>query len=63
MKTAIQARGLFTIALSGGHTQAFIQKRSPHSTYPGIKSMYFGAMTLRPTRPPDSNQLMARRAG
>lgn len=63
MKTAIQERGLFTIALSGGSTPKPLYEALATKQLPWDKiHVFWGDERYVPADHPDSNQLMARRA-
>jgi 6-phosphogluconolactonase len=63
MKTAIQERGLFTIALSGGSTPKPLYEAIATQQLPWDKiHVFWGDERYVPPDHPDSNQLMARRA-
>jgi 6-phosphogluconolactonase len=63
MKTAIQERGLFTIALSGGSTPKPLYEALATKQLPWDKiHVFWGDERYVPPDHPDSNQLMARRA-
>lgn len=63
METAIQERGLFTIALSGGSTPKPLYEMLATKQLPWDKiHVFWGDERYVPSDHPDSNQLMARRA-
>lgn len=63
METAIQERGLFTIALSGGSTPKPIYEAIATCSLPWDKiHVFWGDERYVPPDDPDSNYLMARRA-
>ncbi|NJL10106.1 MAG: 6-phosphogluconolactonase [Calothrix sp. SM1_7_51] len=63
METAIQQRGLFTIALSGGSTPKPLYEAIANQNLPWDKiHVFWGDERYVPSNHPDSNELMARRA-
>ncbi|WP_044260492.1 6-phosphogluconolactonase, partial [Richelia intracellularis] len=61
MKTAIQQRNLFTIALSGGSTPKPLYEVIAQQQLPWDKiHVFWGDERYVPAHHPDSNQLMAR---
>ncbi len=63
LKTAIQERGMFTIALSGGSTPRSLYEAIANEQLPWDKiHVFWGDERYVPPDHPDSNQLMARRA-
>lgn len=63
LKTAVQERGMFTIALSGGSTPKSLYEAIAGEQLPWDKiHVFWGDERYVPPDHPDSNQLMARRA-
>ncbi|MHC5720647.1 MAG: 6-phosphogluconolactonase, partial [Nostoc sp.] len=70
LETAIEQRGRFTIALSGGSTPKPLYEAMPTAGYAGANQklpwdkihIFWGDERYVPADHPDSNELMARRA-